>query len=131
MTEVHLAASRTIRFLERRMIWVSGRLRSLPGDPNGRQPLYLPENASVEPAAAPILADTSGRTVGGSHQCSGEIPSRLKTASKHDPRPLAHKINTDVRIQLEVRPDLPVSAANNWCTSGCARSFMLALSISQ
>jgi hypothetical protein len=51
MTEVHLAAGRTIRFLERRLIWVSGRLRSLPGDPNGRQPLYLLENASVEPAA--------------------------------------------------------------------------------
>jgi len=56
MIDVRLAPGRRVRFSEKRLVWVSGTLRSLPGNPAGPQPLYLLENADVEPASPRDIA---------------------------------------------------------------------------
>jgi hypothetical protein len=48
MIEVRLEAGNEVRFSERSLVWVWGRLRMLPGDPSGHEPLYLLEDARAE-----------------------------------------------------------------------------------
>ena len=50
MIDVRLEAGNTVGFAERRLVWVWGTLKMLPGDPLGREPLYVLEHARSEPA---------------------------------------------------------------------------------
>jgi hypothetical protein len=50
MIRVRLAADSTVPFAEKSLVWVWGSLRTFPGDPAGREPLYILENARSEPA---------------------------------------------------------------------------------
>ncbi len=50
MIAVRLAAGNTLRFSQGCLVWVWGRLRALPADPDRRKPLYVLESARAEPA---------------------------------------------------------------------------------
>jgi hypothetical protein len=56
MIAVRLESGNTIRFSERRLLWVWGTLRVLPGDSEGREPLYVLENARAETAIRADMA---------------------------------------------------------------------------
>jgi hypothetical protein len=48
MIAVRLAAGNAVRFSGSSLVWVWGTLRVLPGDPEGREPLYVVESAHAE-----------------------------------------------------------------------------------
>jgi hypothetical protein len=50
MIDVRLRVGNEVRFFGRRLVWVWGTLRMLPGDPSGHEPLYILEEARAEPA---------------------------------------------------------------------------------
>lgn len=56
MIAVRLAAGSTIYFSHGGLVWASGWLRILPGDPEGREPLYVLESARAEPAVKTDIA---------------------------------------------------------------------------
>jgi hypothetical protein len=56
MIDVRLAPGGRVRFSEKHLVWVSGKLQSLTGNPSGPRPLYLLENADVEPATQTDIA---------------------------------------------------------------------------
>ena len=56
MIAVRLETGKTIRFSEGSLVWVWGRLQMLPGDPEGRDPLYALESARVETAVKADIA---------------------------------------------------------------------------
>jgi hypothetical protein len=51
MIAVRLEPGKTIRFSEGSLVWAWGRLQMLPGDPEGREPLYALESARAENAS--------------------------------------------------------------------------------
>jgi hypothetical protein len=50
MIDVRLQPGNTVRFSARSLVWVSGVLQTLAGNPIGPQPLYRLEDARIEPA---------------------------------------------------------------------------------
>jgi len=56
MIAVRLKSGYTIRFAEGRLLWVWGTLRVLPGDTEGRDPLYVLEDARAELAMKADMA---------------------------------------------------------------------------
>ena len=56
MIAVRLESGNTIRFSAGRLLWVWGTLRMLPGNTEGREPLYVLENARTETAMKADMA---------------------------------------------------------------------------
>jgi hypothetical protein len=51
MIEVRLETGEAVRFAERSLVWAWGTLRTLKGNPNGHEPLYVLDHARTEPAS--------------------------------------------------------------------------------
>jgi hypothetical protein len=56
MIGVRLPEGANARYLNAQLVWASGNVQILPGDPNGNNPLYLIVDAVVEPAAQADIA---------------------------------------------------------------------------